>query len=355
MISATDRTSLADQVLACLNPLRGLARLARRINVNDFEEEQLEQAERLLRPLLARTLGLARGLLEQIQELTENNAGADELDWADLAGAAGDAAAGSSRGRVADVCSLARLQLAQRLEQLDHPLESADLWAFSALCNQCRGNIVQAVSAVEGAVAAWLGLAVELDLSADLENSIRVRQAYQHFHATVCAGGELTLVEVQPRLNQARAAAARLMDSPFVSELRIADRAQLRRLNEMMTTWLEAGPTADPLAGMRLWSDVRALAEIMLQVNNRQDLIEHDRAALLRLLDLFYNQAASIEARREDVQRELARISGRDFELDELVQRGEPLASTAFLRAITRAAIRLGAGEAHRVILRDLP
>jgi hypothetical protein len=97
--------------------------------------------------------------------------------------------------------------------------------------------------------------------------------------------------------------------------------------------------------------EVNALSEIMLQVNNRQDLVEHDRATLLRLLDLLYNRENTSPALDEDIARELDRISGRDPELDQLVERGELLTSAAFLRAVTRAALRLGPAEAKRVIL----
>lgn len=249
---------------------------------------------------------------------------------------------------------MARLQIAQRLEQLRRPLDSTDLWAFFAVCNQCRGALIQTVSATESALAAWLGVPVELDLSADLENSIQVRRAYQQFHRAVRAGGEPTLVQVHDRLRQTDEAAAQLIDSPFFRELRVADRAQLRRLKEQMAAWLEAGAMADPLTGLHLWCDVQALAELLLQVNNRHDLIEHDRAALLRLLDLLYNRSSAAESTREDVARELSRIAGRDFDLDQLVEQGEPLTSAAFIKAVTRAAVRLAAGEANRVLLGEL-
>ena len=90
---------------------------------------------------------------------------------------------------------------------------------------------------------------------------------------------------------------------------------------------------------------------VMQQVNNRQELVAHDRALLLEALGQLYGDAPLDPARDAQLRERLAAALGRDAELDALLEAGEPLGSAAVLRAVTRAAVRLEPGEAQRIVI----
>jgi hypothetical protein len=93
--------------------------------------------------------------------------------------------------------------------------------------------------------------------------------------------------------------------------LRISDRVQIRSLQERLIAWFLT-PAQDLPAGVRLWQDISGFARLLLDVNKRQELVEHDRQARKEIhLRLAGGGEITLEARRF-----LDSLFGMDEELD---------------------------------------
>ena len=76
---------------------------------------------------------------------------------------------------------------------------------------------------------------------------------------------------------------------------------------------------------------------------------EHVFRGRLELLQTYADSPAAA-----DIARDFERLLGRDEELDRLFLAGASPGSADFVRAVTRAAVRIGAVAANRVILGEL-
>jgi len=341
-----------------LDRIRGLARVARRVDLFPYESHRSEEARRLVRPMIERLLLVA---LEDVTQLEGAIAGhvspvRDDglFDFSD-AGAEGSSHDARSREdpktcELIDLCGMVRLELSQRLERLRRD-DRADFWEFLTTCNHARGALLKAAVSLESAVCAHERVPAQLDALREIESALRVRAGYRRLQRALAAGGEPEREQIGERLATAAGAMESLVASALFVELRVADRCQLRRVVERLECWLREGAEADPDEGMRLWQDLCGLATVMQQVNNRQELVAHDRALLLEALGELYADAPLDPAREARLRERLAEAVGRDAELDGLLESGEPLGSAAVLRAVTRAAVRLEPHEAQRIVV----
>ncbi|MCU0232251.1 MAG: hypothetical protein MUC67_12915 [Acidobacteria bacterium] len=331
-----------------LERVRGLARIARRVDLFPYESHRPEEARRLVRPMIERLLLVALEDVALLERAITRAAPPAPDDW--LFDEAEGPREDPRTRELIDLCELIRLELSQRLELL-HSEKGAELWEFLTACNHARGALIKAAVSLEEAVCARERLPVQLDALHETDSALRVRAGYRRLQRVLAEGSEPAREEIGARLTSAAGALESLVASALFVELRVADRCQLRRVVERLEDWLRAGEEADPDDGMRLWQDLCGLAAMMQQVNNRQELIAHDRALLLEALEELYSDAPLDPAREARLRERLADAVGRDAELDGLLEAGAPLGSVAVLRAVTRAALRLEPQEAQRIVI----
>lgn len=341
----------ADRVQDSLDRVRGLARVARRVDLFPYESHRPDEARRLVRPMIERLLLVALDDVAQLEAAIACRAAPAPDDWAlDEDDGAGGPAADPRTRELLDLCGMIRLDLAQRLDLLRRD-DGSELWEFLTACNHARGALIKAAVSLEAAVCARERVPVQLDAQHEVESALRVRAGYRRLQRALAQGGEPERERIGERLADAEGALESLVASALFVELRVADRCQLRRVVERLEDWLRQGELADPDDGMRLWQDLCGLATVMQQVNNRQELVAHDRALLLEALEQLYGEAPLDPARETRLRERLADALGRDAELDALLEAGEPLGSASFLRAVTRAAVRLEPQQAQRIVI----
>ena len=349
-LPAASTSSSTDSVRDCLDRVRGLARVARRVDLFPYESHRSEEARRLVRPMIERLLLVALDDVLQLEEAIARRARPATDDWLLDTGATEAIAEDPRQRELIDLCGMIRLDLSQRLELLRRD-DGSELWEFLTACNHARGALIKAAVSLEAAVCASERVPTQLDALHEVSSALRVRAGYRRLQQALTAGGEPERERIGERLAEAAGALESLVASALFIELRVADRCQLRRVVERLDHWLREGARADLDDGIRLWQDLCGLAAVMQQVNNRQELVAHDRALLLEALGQLYGDAPLDPGREAQLRERLAAALGRDAELDALLEAGEPLGSAAVLRAVTRAAVRLEPGEAQRIVI----
>lgn len=337
------------EVEESLGRIRGLVRVARRVDLYPYESQPAEEARRLVRPTIERLLLVGLDEVSRLQASLREGRVAAPADWLDSGDLAADSSARPCQPLI-ELCEMVHLELSQRLDLLRHD-DGVELWEFLTSCNHARGALIRAGVSIEAAVAACAGQPPQLSVLDEVAQAVRVRAGYRRLRAALASGGDAEPEQVAGRLAAASAALDEIIASRLFVDLRVADRCELRRARARLAEWFSAGEAADPRDGIRLWQDLNGLAAMLLSINNRQELIEHDRDLLIETLRQLFHGPDLPPAEEQQLRERLTALLGRDAELDSLIEEGAPLGSAAFLRAVTRAALRLEPHEGRRVIL----
>lgn len=212
-----------------------------------------------------------------------------------------------------DLAFLARGELRSKLRRLR---ESGDLdsWELIGRAGSTVRKVVKTATALDLVLGDCTGVHY-LDFETELEISLQVRRAYGKFrrHVNDFELGAVGGSAIEQALNNAATAIALLTGRDVYVELRVSDRVELRALQKRLMDWTVTS-RHDARAGQRLLEDLRAFVELLSQVNHRQELREHDRKLLARLLD-----GGADEAETPGFRSDLDCLAGLDEELDQLL------------------------------------
>ncbi len=159
-----------------------------------------------------------------------------------------------------------------------------------------------------------------------LNLALDIRSAYTKFRreiAEVAARHRAESRSATATLQSAATSIAKLIGRDIFVRLRLTDRIELRNLQTRILEWRTSG--ADPLAAERLWQDLCGYAQLLHKVNQRQELVEHDREVLSGLLDWAAQADSGDERYRAILRTRAAALLGRDDLLDAVLL-GDPSA-----------------------------
>lgn len=265
--------------------LRELCQMAQRM-------EELETDEQERPPPAVRAtefVGLLRRAVECLQVLEELNVVQSDEDLfgfesepTTLAGVPIEVAA---LPKLADVCFAGVLELNRATQELQHARSDDD--ALVALETAAR-KLRRALRAV--IETALLSGEAELPGTEqlrgrdgfDLESTLAVRRLYAAFRRSLRRPQSETAEAVLTALRYAAGGLATLMSSPAYERARVSDRRLLRHLQERLLLWARSGRAVT--SGLELLDDVWTCADLLRDINRRQELKVHD-ASLLRQLN----------------------------------------------------------------------
>jgi hypothetical protein len=252
-----------------------------------------------------------------------------------------------ARQRIADVAFMARWELVRKRGGVSQAEGLPDAWNLIAVCCSARRRVIKAISGVEQVLSEVEEMPSVFEglYQTELQRALATRAAYARFctglHQAVTGQGPGGVLE---RVRFAGVEIARLMGRSIYEELRVEDRMQLRHLQTRLFEWLrEDGSLRE---GERLLADLSGFSSLLLQVNRRPELIEHDRELLGELLGLLARPANDESA----VRGMLTVIRGRDAELDELIEQRAELGAELWcgpIRRVLRSLEQREGGEAR--------
>lgn len=338
--------------------LVALAEAARDIDTRTFEVAPRTRVEAEMLPALERVLDAAVVLLGEVLERYDALAPESLADASDsgvfglyLDDIVAEANPTSPDQRIADISFMARWELIRKRAAIGEALEGDDDWRLIAQCCSARRRVVKAASAVERVVAEIEGLPslfTNLYVT-ERQRAIQTRAAYYVFGVGVRAASTLWLERDPQRcLRLIGAGIAQLVGRPIYEELRIEDRRLLRSLQARLVEWLRGDH--DHVAGRRLVSEIVAASSLLMAVNQRPVLIEHDCEVLDKLIALLGRPAIN----EAHVHLLLTTLRGRDPELDQRIDRRCDLVPANWLdvaqrtlgslrEPVVRAAVNSGA------------
>lgn len=229
---------------------------------------------------------------------------------------------GTEQVEVADLAFVARLELLSHQQQLA-ALSAADPVAVLSQCGSAKRAVLRSTHAVDRAICAAAALPYEGAESdrAELAHALRVRKGYAHLRRDLLAMGQAELPEVAAFLERAATLVDALVQGPLFDELRLDDRRQLHDLQGRMHAWLQGADGRDGQSGLRLWQDLAGFVALLVQINHRTELVEHDRSLVKRAwAELFGGKPktsvpAELAARLQD-------LYGRDDGIDGMLDAG---------------------------------
>lgn len=292
--------------------LRALSDAAARLTVLDAQWRAAEESTAAT--LDVDVAHLVRTVLEGLAEL-ERAVGSSGDDFADdepqtWVGFRPPVPAQASR--LEDVCFVAGFELNRALRALESAagLEARSIATESALRKLKR--VLRAVMESAQQVGASTPLVAEplrRRLEAELEGALLVRRLYVTFRRSLRRPENESRDAVLTALRYAAGGLATIAASPHYQAVRMSDRALLRRQRDRLLDWAHAGkPT---MAGLQLLEDIFTCADLLKDINRRQELRAHD-VALIR--ELVGDTARD----REEWLLKLDRLLGLDDTLDEL-------------------------------------
>lgn len=243
---------------------------------------------------------------------------------------------------VADMAYMGGLELHQQLAALERLTPQRNRWDILGTLGSGLGHVIKVGSVVESSLADLANRPRHLDNRPELETSLRVRAAYVKFRAGLLLGSEELDTGLELRLRRAASSIAQLIGRHVYPQLRIADRVQLRRLQERVLDWLRGTESSDTPSGERLWRDLNGFADLIMSVNHRHDLVTHDRQLLLLAIsELVPNGDLLVP----ETLSQLRLLVGRNRDLDLLLEDAQPRSSPQLLRQMRIALVELGKGS----------
>jgi len=241
---------------------------------------------------------------------------------------------------IADLAFMANVELQQPREILIQARTAESSWEVVSRANKLLRGTVKALIALEHVLCTRAGVEPEHWLEVDTESTIKIRNAYARFHRLMIEEGENE--EETQRLHVAMNLIAELLGCDGARSMRLADRSQLGRFQQAIVAW-SAGFSSDPGDAIDLWHNILAFSHLMMEINHRDELIEHDRRILAEAIDLMFGESSSPEKVLEALDH-LATIRGRDPLIDRLLDRESIGALKEWKRPLKELLVRISGG-----------
>ncbi|MBI5496362.1 MAG: hypothetical protein HY904_15170 [Deltaproteobacteria bacterium] len=246
---------------------------------------------------------------------------------------------------VADLAFIGRLALRDRREALAASVASADKWEIISIAGSACREVRKSLGALELAVCGFEGLPYTgSDYQSEVATSREVRRTYVTFCADILGSGEPGPDDVVKRVRVAATSIVKLTGRAIYPAMRVDDRILLRTLHARLMEWLRAaaqGAAGGAQAGQRLWRDIASAAEILLGVNNRAELREHDLAVVSDVITRLEAVGDPAQPLPPAELERLLPVSGRDRELDALRLRTGPVTVGELLAVLRDVRQRL--------------
>ncbi|MEM9292093.1 MAG: hypothetical protein AAGD01_10470 [Acidobacteriota bacterium] len=296
--------------------------LLSRVEKVDFQVSEDTVAIPLAAKFVPTVLSLledAVDLLGEIQEHFEaddahRNKGEQDSSLVDIGALISSELAARS---LADLSFVARSELKSCRQELGAAEKQNNFWHMASRCDTGLRRMRKALISVESSIYEYQSRKGPIRVWYDLDLSLQIRKIYGKIRRDILFGPVPEDDELVDRFPQVMEHFRNLRSLDLYPLLRIDDRVQMKRMTRRIADWLSQDPR-DGEEGQRLWQDLTGFAGLLSQINNRQELREHDR----QLIDLgrrvLRNRRKGGQLPEELLQ-DFENLLGLDDELDALI------------------------------------
>ncbi len=249
-----------------------------------------------------------------------------------------------SAAEIADLAFVARMDLRRRQSRFEAMSAHTDTWEYLEACESICRWVLKTTMALQQVIAEHHGSDAPGDWStAEIERSLRVRRAYAAFRKHLDPDTPPTAETMHRRMRLVGITLAKLMGQDAYDDMRVRDRRALHELQGRVLDWLRGKSelTGDGVAsGARLWQDIVGLSSLMMQVNKRDVLCEHDTEILRSTYETLFGGLVPATRVRSEMLDKLAAVYGLDPALDLCLDAG-PEADMEAWRTSLLSALRV--------------
>lgn len=229
-----------------------------------------------------------------------------------------------------DIAILGGFELRQKRGSLERLQADRNTWQIIASIDGSLRKVLKVATALH-AVCRDQDNGTVLSFDTELRIGLQVRAMYAVFRGQLAGLADLH-APADAKLRRAATAIASLVGLDAYSKMRIGDRFVLHQLRERIVACLRE-PRPAAATCKRLNVDLANFAELLRAINQRQELVEHDRQLIESLLSCD----------RPDATR-LSRLVGLDDRLDFLLEIDAPWEETRprLRRLLTRLTSHSG-------------
>ncbi len=254
--------------------------------------------------IIEEALSLMRRVMDHYDEADSSDStpqllvdvdGADEEDFLREIGAAISIELAAQE--VSNIAFAVRAQLLESFHALNGALDSDQIWVVASHADTGLRRAGKGLITLEHTIREYEGLEPVERTWSKLHDSLEIRRLYCQFRRGIShLGAPETPEELNSGLRKAAHRIAILRDRSIYPLMRISDRIPIRRLQKRILGWLENHQAADrDEQGRRLWSDLQSFSELLVQVNHREELREHDRRVVREWLESHFPEDLSGE------------------------------------------------------------
>lgn len=219
---------------------------------------------------------------------------------------------------VSNMAFVVRAQLLESYEAMTAALRNRYIWVVASHADAGLRRVHRGLITLETAMRDYEGLPPQERKWVDLKDSLETRRLYGHFRRAILRSNESD-EDLTTRMRGAANRIAILRDLKIYPFLRIYDRLPIRRLQKRILAWIETESANKEEEGRQLWSDLVSFAELLVQINNREDLCEHDRRTVARLHRVLFEARQPATRILPSHLADLELLLGRDEELDRII------------------------------------
>ncbi len=306
------------------NYLQAYGDLLRRIDEADFhvseETERISLVEDFV-PKVSELLQAGVDMLRETQAWYESDdaleGAADRDDGDSLSEIGALISTELAASNIADLAFVARGGLRICLDELKSAAAKRHIFMIASGCDTGMRRLRKALMSVESAIAEFEGAPQPMHRQEDLETSIETRRAYGRLRQCILGTGQPDDRQLGRRLQEIAEHFVKLRTLAIYPLIRIGDRLEMRGLYKRIQLWRQQ-PDRDLVEGHRLWVDLSGFARLIQEINNREELGEHDRLLLTKVWHQLFGKRDVSEV-TADLLEELRRLEGRDEDLDQLL------------------------------------
>lgn len=297
--------------------LEVLGRLALRSGVLDPNQASEASAALELTSELSRILETGIEVLGQLERLVSPTS-EDEYQFPDKEESTWIGTIRSKAAtapRLADTCFAAMVELNRALRQLVQANGGAQRLVAAEAARRKLHRALYAVlanSVEPGTSEPGAATLLRQRFAVELESALVVRRMYAQFRRSLRRAEDSSRESVLTALRYAAGALATLTTSPHHGTIRLADRLLLSQQRDRLLDWSRAGRPA--ASGLQLLEDIWTCADLLRDINRRQELCAHDQGLVRELLHPAAQGGVLWVIRLE-------RLLGLDDELDRLIAR----------------------------------
>lgn len=245
---------------------------------------------------------------------------------------------------IGNLAFVASAQLRTAIERLEAAITEANPLSMVSVGDAALRQFSRGLLPIESAIYEFEGKVPPIRVWGDLQTSLQTRRLYGDLRRRFLSIAEPDDVHLEERLWEMGRELANLRTADIYTQLRIDDRLQIRGLLRRISEWL-ADEERKPIDGRRLWQDLTTFANLLSQVNNRQELQEHDSRIVAQAYQTLFRRPPFPSEIPMAILARFHAVLGRDDELDALIFGADDASIEQWESTLRRLLVTLGHPE----------